>query len=67
MTDRNYSYLNDILAGDILMDDCGDHWKVVGQLSGGRIACVDEPIEDCTHLPAVSVWSWDDIQKMTLV
>jgi hypothetical protein len=62
----NRSYLNDINAGDIVQDDLGDRWKVIGEHCG-KIVCVDEPMEDDCDLPHISVWEWEDFQKMTLV
>jgi hypothetical protein len=61
------SYLNDIKAGDIMQDEVGDLWKVVGQ-HDDRIACFDEPIDDCfDELPWISLFTWETFSRMTFV
>jgi hypothetical protein len=59
-------YLNAINVGDVMKDAVGDLWKVVGQ-HGAKIACLDEPIDQDPDLPYISLWSFEDFSRMTLV
>jgi hypothetical protein len=62
----NQSYVTDINAGDVMQDEVGDLWKVVGQ-HDDRIACCDEPIDDSFELPLISFFTWETFSRMTLV
>jgi hypothetical protein len=57
--------LNDIKAGDVMRDHRGDLWRVVGE-HYGRIVCIDEPNDD-PEMPYISIWTWEDFSRMTLV